>query len=156
MSCNHNCCSSVDNQRLIWRSDSGLERERSLFLPQKLTPFRWIQMEMPERQSWARSSAAQGTENPTLRRIEPLPPLCKGGRKKKAHLSKVTGLALNSARLKAPFKGTALNFQWSCFAIQLLLFYRWKRKNSPSPAHRRFLCCSHFHPLWCWWGASLL
>lgn len=84
-------------------------------------------MEMPPRQSWARSSAAQGTENPTLRRTEPLPPLCKGG-KKKAHLYKVTGLALNSARLKAPFKGAALRFQWSCFAIQVLLLQVEKEK----------------------------
>lgn len=84
-------------------------------------------MEMPARRSWARSSAAQGTENPTLGRIEPLPPLCEG-EKKKAHLYKVTGLALDSARLKAPFKGAALNFQWSCFHIQVLLLQVEKEK----------------------------
>lgn len=68
--------------KLAWRSDTGLERERSPFLPQKLTPFRWIQMEMSASQSWARGCAAQHRfslkeKKTQLRRIEPLPPLCK-------------------------------------------------------------------------------
>ena len=73
--------------RLIGRSDSGLQKERSLFLPQKLAPFKWIQMEMSASWSGAWGCAAQHCfplrkkrkkkKKHQLRRIEPFPPLCK-------------------------------------------------------------------------------
>lgn len=138
LSCNHNCCSSIDNQQanLEIRFWPG-EGEEPLSFP-KAHP---LQVDSDgNARDRAGLAALLPREQKTQPSEEPSPfLLCVKGEKKKAHLYKVTGLALNSARLKAPFKGTALEFQWSCFAIQVLfsIFYRWKRKNLPTPVQPR-------------------